>query len=94
MLHPKRPRSSNWSTHLPAKRGGPEALADHRSRPDCLWNRIPDDVRSQIIDLVKKSRTKYSVLSPHMFAMAFNLTSASRFASINSHICCCCLEER
>ena len=28
-----------------------EALADHRSRPDRVWNRIPDDVRGQIIDL-------------------------------------------
>ena len=31
--------------------GGIEALADHRSRPDRVWNRIPDDVRGQIIDL-------------------------------------------
>ena len=31
--------------------GGVEALADHRSRPDRVWNRIPDDVRGQIIDL-------------------------------------------
>src|SRR3954449_10004969 len=31
--------------------GGVEALADHRSRPDRVWNRIPDDVRCQIIDL-------------------------------------------
>src|SRR4030088_3176475 len=31
--------------------GGAEALADHRSRLDRIWNRIPDDVRRQIIDL-------------------------------------------
>lgn len=31
--------------------GGPEALADHRSRSDRVWNRIPNDVRGQIIDL-------------------------------------------
>src|SRR6188768_1067351 len=30
---------------------GVEALADHRSRPDRVWNRIPDDVRGQIIDM-------------------------------------------
>ena len=30
---------------------GPEALTDHRSRPDRVWNRIPDDVRGKIIDL-------------------------------------------
>src|SRR3954451_18678725 len=28
-----------------------EALDDRRSRPDRVWNRIPDDVRHQIIDL-------------------------------------------
>jgi hypothetical protein len=28
-----------------------EALADHRSRPDRIWNRILDDIRGQIIDL-------------------------------------------
>ena len=28
-----------------------EALADHRSRPDRIWNRIPDDIRGQIVDL-------------------------------------------
>jgi transposase-like protein len=31
--------------------GGVEALADHRSRPDRIWNRIPDDVRDQIVAL-------------------------------------------
>jgi putative transposase len=31
--------------------GGPEALDHRRSRPDRVWNRIPDDVRSQIIGL-------------------------------------------
>jgi putative transposase len=31
--------------------GGPEALGDHCSRPDRVWNRIPEDVRRQIIDL-------------------------------------------
>ena len=31
--------------------GGIEALADHRSKPDRVWNRIPDDVRGQIVDL-------------------------------------------
>ena len=31
--------------------GGVEALADHRSRPDRVWNRIPDPIRAEIIDL-------------------------------------------
>ena len=29
--------------------GGPEALADKPSKPDRVWNRIPDDVRERIL---------------------------------------------
>ena len=29
--------------------GGPEALEDKPSRPDRVWNRIPDDVRERIV---------------------------------------------
>ena len=31
--------------------GGVEAFADHRSRPDRVWNRIPEPVRDEIVDL-------------------------------------------
>ena len=31
--------------------GGPEAPADQPSKPDRVWNRIPDTVRGRIIDL-------------------------------------------
>ena len=31
--------------------GGPEALEDRPSRPDRVWNRIPDAVRGQIVRL-------------------------------------------
>ena len=31
--------------------GGPEALEDRPSRPDRVWNRIPDAVRGRILDL-------------------------------------------
>ncbi len=47
--------------------GGPEALADHRSRPDRVWNRIPDDVRRQIIDLA----LELPELSPRELAVRF-----------------------
>src|ERR1700689_5398589 len=47
--------------------GGIEALADHRSRPDRVWNRIPDDVRSQIIDLA----LEFPELSPRELAVRF-----------------------
>jgi putative transposase len=47
--------------------GGVEALADHRSRPDRVWNRIPDDVRGQIIDLA----LELPELSPRELAVRF-----------------------
>ena len=45
------PRATFYRWYDRYQEGGLEALADHRSRPDRVWNRIPDDVRSQIIDL-------------------------------------------
>ena len=45
------PRATFYRWYDRNRQGGPEALADHRSRPDRVWNRIPDDVRRQIIDL-------------------------------------------
>lgn len=33
------------------RQGGVEALEDRPSRPDRVWNRIPDAIRQQIIDL-------------------------------------------
>ncbi len=35
--------------------GGPEALEDKPSRPDRVWNRIPDDVRERIVALALES---------------------------------------
>ena len=31
--------------------GGPEALEDRSPRPRRVWNRIPDDVREQVLEL-------------------------------------------
>src|ERR1700733_14748116 len=45
------PRSSFYRWYDRHQRGGPEALADRPSRPDRVWNRIPEAVRSQIVDL-------------------------------------------
>jgi hypothetical protein len=45
------PRATFYRWYERYRDGGPEAPADHRSRPDRVWNRIPDDVRRQIIDL-------------------------------------------
>ena len=37
--------------------GGPEALEDRSPRPDRVWNRIPDNVRGQIVQLAWMSRS-------------------------------------
>jgi putative transposase len=47
--------------------GGPEALSDRPSRPNRVWNRIPDEVRSQIIELALDQPE----LSPRELALRF-----------------------
>ena len=47
--------------------GGPEALHDRRSRPDRVWNRIPNTIREQIIDLA----LELPELSPRELAVRF-----------------------
>jgi RNA-directed DNA polymerase len=67
--------------------GGPEALADHRSRPDRVWNRIPDDVRRQIIDLA----LELPELSPRELAVRFTderkyfVSEASVYRLLKAH---------
>ena len=53
--------------------GGPEALADKPSRPDRIWNRIPDEVRGRIFDLALAEPE----LSPRELAVRF--TDAARY---------------
>ncbi len=38
-----------------SRTGGPEALADRPSRPDRVWNRIPDEIRGRIVDLAGRA---------------------------------------
>jgi putative transposase len=47
--------------------GGPEALADKPSRPDRVWNRIPDVVQGRIVDLA----LEVPELSPRELAVRF-----------------------
>ena len=61
------PRATFYRWYDRYRDGGPEALADHRSRPDRVWNRIPDDVRRQIIDLP----LELPELSPRELAVRF-----------------------
>src|SRR6202162_477531 len=61
------PRATFYRWYDRYREGGPEALADHRSRPDRVWNRIPDNVRRQIIDLA----LDVPELSPRELAVRF-----------------------
>jgi hypothetical protein len=62
-------------------------LADHRSRPDRVWNRIPDDVRGQIIDLA----LQVPELSPRELAVRFTderkyfVSEASVYRLLKAH---------
>jgi putative transposase len=48
-------------------RGGPEALNDRSPRPDRVWNRIPDGVRDNVIQLALDA----PALSPRELAVRF-----------------------
>jgi putative transposase len=60
-------RSSFYRWYDRYQRGGPEALADRPSRPDRVWNRIPDVVWEQIIDMALDCPE----LSPRELAVRF-----------------------
>jgi len=61
------PRSSFYRWYDRYRQGGPEALADRPSRPDRVWNQIPDEVREQIIEMALDC----SELSPRELAVRF-----------------------
>ena len=50
--------------------GGPEALEDEPSKPDRVWNRIPDDVRQRIVTMALEQPE----LSPRELATRFTDT--------------------
>jgi transposase-like protein len=66
---------------------GVEALTDHRSRPDRVWNRIPDPVRAEIIELALRE----TELSPRELAVRFTdekgyfVSEASVYRLLKAH---------
>ena len=62
-------------------------MADHRSRPDRVWNRIPDDVRRQLIALA----LEVPELSPRGLAVRFTdeqkyfVSEASVYRLLKAH---------
>jgi putative transposase len=81
------PRSSFYRWYDRYRRGGPEALADRPSRPDRVWNRIPEAIRSQIVDLALDQPE----LSPRELAVRFTdeakyfVSEASVYRLLKAH---------
>src|ERR1700739_2495289 len=81
------PRATFYRWYDRYREGGIEALADHRSRPDRVWNRIPDDVRSHIVDLA----LELPELSPRELAVRFTderryfVSEASVYRLLKAH---------
>jgi putative transposase len=81
------PRSSFYRWYDRHQRGGPEALADRLSRPDRVWNRIPEAIRSQIVDLALDQPE----LSPRELAVRFTdeekyfVSEASVYRLLKAH---------
>jgi len=81
------PRSSFYRWYDRYRRGGPEALAAHLSRPDRIWNRIPEAIRSQIVELALDQ----PVLSPRELAVRFTdeekyfVSEASVYRLLKAH---------
>lgn len=68
MLGVSRPTFYRWLDKLDT--GGPEALEDKQSIPGKVWNRIPDKVRQQVIQLALEQPD----LSPRELAVRFTDT--------------------
>src|SRR5271169_6479275 len=81
------PRATFYRWYDRYRVGGPEALSDHRSRPDRVWNRIPEDIRRQIVDLALETPE----LSPRELAVRFTderkyfVSEASVYRLLKAH---------
>jgi putative transposase len=81
------PRATFYRWYDLYQTGGPEALSDRPSRPSRIWNRIPDEVRSQIIALALDEPE----LSPRELAVRFTderryfVSEASVYRLLKAH---------
>jgi transposase InsO family protein len=64
------PRATFYRWYDRYRRGGPEALNDRSPRPDRVWNRIPDAMRANLIQLALDE----PALSPRELAVRFTDT--------------------
>jgi putative transposase len=81
------PRATFYRWYDQYAAGGPEALADRPSRPERSWNRIPEAVRSRIIELALEEPE----LSPREIAVRFTdqesyfVSEASVYRLLKAH---------
>ena len=66
------PRTTFYRWYTRYQTGGPEALEDRLSRPLRVWNRIPDNIRDQVVDLALDEPE----LSPRELAVRFTDTKS------------------
>lgn len=81
------PRTTFYRWYDKYIEGGVEALEDKAPMPACVWNRIPDDVRNQIVDLALEQ----PALSPRELAVRFTdvkeyfVSEASVYRLLKAH---------
>src|SRR5215831_5199746 len=81
------PRATFYRWYDRYSRGGPEALNDRSPRPDRVWNRIPDGVRDNLIQLALDQ----PALSPREIAVRFTdqesyfVSEASVYRLLKAH---------
>ncbi len=81
------PRATFYRWYDLYQTGGPEALEDRSSRPRRVWNRIPEQIRSQIIELALGEPE----LSPRELAVRFTdeqksfVSEASVYRRLKAH---------
>ncbi len=66
------PRTTFYRWYDRYKTGGPEALEDRSPRPSQVWNRIPDNIRDQVVNLALDEPE----LSPRELAVRFTDTKS------------------
>jgi len=81
------PRATFYRWYDLYQTGGPEALDDRSPRPSRVWNRIPEEIRNQIIDLALDEPE----LSPRELAVRFTderkyfVSQASVYRLLKAH---------
>jgi putative transposase len=81
------PRATFYRWYDLYRTGGPEALGDRSPSPRRIWNRIPEEIRSQIIDLAFEQPE----LSPRELAVRFTeqrryfVSEASVYRLLKAH---------